>query len=60
MNSDKLIDVLGYNPFQPWPVGEELVPTDRQWHFQRPAGEHGSFDWLAARLYSYPSQRRAI
>lgn len=54
MNSDKLIAALGYNPFRPWPVGEELVPTDRRWHFHRPAGEPGSLDWLAARLYRYP------
>jgi dTDP-4-dehydrorhamnose reductase len=54
MNSDKLIAVLGYNPFQPWPVGDELVPTDRRWHFHRPVEEGGSFDRLAARLYRYP------
>jgi dTDP-4-dehydrorhamnose reductase len=54
MNSDKLIAALGHNPFQPWPVGEELVPTDRRWHFHRPADESGSLAWLAARLYRYP------
>jgi dTDP-4-dehydrorhamnose reductase len=54
MNSDKLIAALGYNPFQPWPVGEELVPTDRCWHFHRATDEPGSLAWLAARLYRYP------
>jgi dTDP-4-dehydrorhamnose reductase len=60
MNSDKLIAALGHNPFQPWPLGEELVPTDRRWHFHRPAGELGSFEWLAARLFRYPSPRRNV
>jgi dTDP-4-dehydrorhamnose reductase len=54
MNSGKLLAALGHNPFCPWPVGDELVPTDRRWHFHRPAGEAGSLDWLAARLYRYP------
>jgi dTDP-4-dehydrorhamnose reductase len=54
MNSDKLIAALGHNPFQPWPVGDDFVPTDREWHFRRSAGEPGSLDWLAARLYRYP------
>ncbi|HEY7312784.1 MAG TPA: sugar nucleotide-binding protein [Gemmataceae bacterium] len=54
MNSGKLIAALGHNPFRPWPVGDELVPTDRRWHFHRPAEEAGSPAWLAARLYRYP------
>ena len=41
MNSGKLIAALGGDPFQPWPVGEELLPTDREWHFTRPADERG-------------------
>lgn len=57
MNTAKLIAALGYNPFQPWPVGDELVPCDRRWHFQRSEEEPGSFDWLKARLYRYPPWR---
>ena len=60
MNSGKLIAELGHNPFQPWPLGDEFVPTDRRWHFQRPSGEPGSFDWLAARLYRYPSPQKQV
>lgn len=55
MNSDKLITALGFNPFQPWPVGEELVPNHRRWHYERPTEEPGSLEWLAARLYRYPA-----
>jgi dTDP-4-dehydrorhamnose reductase len=57
MNTDNLIATLGHNPFQPWPVGDELVPSDRHWHFHRPADELGSFDRLAARLYRYTPPR---
>jgi dTDP-4-dehydrorhamnose reductase len=55
MDSRKVLAALGGNPFRPWPVGGELFPTDRQWHFQRLPGEGGSFDRLAARLYRYPA-----
>ena len=51
MNSGKLYAALGGNPFQPWPVGEELLPTDREWHFTRPMDELGGAGWLAERLY---------
>src|SRR5438876_4932994 len=54
MNSAKLTALLGQNPFRPWPVGEDLFPTDRHWHHERPADEPGSPALLAARLYRYP------
>jgi dTDP-4-dehydrorhamnose reductase len=54
MNSGKLIALLGGDPFHPWPAGEELVPTDRDWHFRREPGWPGSFALLAARLYRPP------
>jgi dTDP-4-dehydrorhamnose reductase len=38
MDSGKLIAALGGNPFRAWPVGDELFPTDRRWHFARPTG----------------------
>jgi dTDP-4-dehydrorhamnose reductase len=53
MNSGKLYAALGGDPFQPWPVGEELWPTDREWHFMRPTHEVGGAGWLAERLYRY-------
>lgn len=42
MDSSKLIRTLGYNPFDPWPLDDALVPTHREWHRERPAGEDGS------------------
>ena len=56
MNSAKLIAALGGDPFRPWPVGDELFPTDRHWHFTRPADEPGGPACLAARLYRYPAR----
>jgi dTDP-4-dehydrorhamnose reductase len=54
MKTDNMIASLGDNVIQPWPVGDELVPTDRRWHFDRSTEEPGSLEWLAARLYHYP------
>lgn len=50
--SDKLIALLRRHPLQAWPVGDDLLPTDRQWHFHRPVP--GSVTRIVARLYRYP------
>jgi dTDP-4-dehydrorhamnose reductase len=54
MCSDKLVNLLGNNPLRPWPLGEDLLPNDRQWHFHRPESEQGSLERIAERLYHYP------
>jgi dTDP-4-dehydrorhamnose reductase len=59
MCSDKLIRLLGGNPFHPWPLGDDLVPTDRDWHFRRPAHWPGSRAFLETRLYRYPGAASA-
>ncbi len=38
MDSSKLSRALGYQPFDPWPLDEEHVPTHREWHFEGPRG----------------------
>ncbi len=53
MCSDKLIRAMGYNPFRPWPLGDDLQPADRLWHFQRRLEEKGSMESIADRLYTY-------
>jgi dTDP-4-dehydrorhamnose reductase len=53
MCSGKLIALLGHNPFRPWPVGEDLVPPNRAWHFHRPASQPGCFQDIVERLYHY-------
>jgi dTDP-4-dehydrorhamnose reductase len=55
MCSDKLIRVMGANPLREWPVGDDLWPTSRLWHLNRPQGEHGSIQRIAERLYHYPA-----
>ena len=59
MDSGKLRCLLGTDPFRPWPVGEELFPTGRHWHFDRLPGERGSAHSLVERLYQYASAGRA-
>jgi dTDP-4-dehydrorhamnose reductase len=55
MNSAKLCAELGEQPFQPWPLGEDLQPTHRDWHFERPTAEPRSIEEIARRLYRYPA-----
>lgn len=53
MANEKLVAALGRKPFVPWPYFEELVPTDRQWHYQRP-GFVGSPELVRRLLYCRP------
>lgn len=39
MDCTKLIHALGFDPFDPWPYCDSLVPTHHDWHRERPAGE---------------------
>lgn len=54
MDSSKLAVALGYQPFHAWPYDESLVPTHAEWHYERPAHERGSAEWLAEVLYRNP------
>ena len=51
MDSSKLARELGYEPFDPWPLDEQHVPTHREWHFE---GPRGSPQLLADMLYRNP------
>lgn len=57
MDSSKLRQALGYEPFHPWPFDQRLTPTHREWHFERSADEPGSPAWLAEVLYRNPRRR---
>lgn len=59
MNSDKLAAALGYTPFTSWPWFDEHVPTGRDWHNDRPAGERGSPEFLAEVLYHNPARSKS-
>jgi len=52
--SQKLIDTIGYAPFDPWPLEEGHVPADREWHFRDHQGHRGSPALLAKVLYRNP------
>lgn len=54
MCSQKLIDAIGHQPFDPWPLDERYVPTDREWHHCAEASERGSPALLAQVLYRNP------
>jgi dTDP-4-dehydrorhamnose reductase len=50
LDSSKLADELGGDPFSPWPADPRLVPTSREWHFDR-SGFAGSRRDLERLLY---------
>ena len=56
MDSTKLTRALGYDPFDPWPLDDDHVPTHRDWHFE---GVRGSPELLAEVLYRNPRLPRA-
>jgi dTDP-4-dehydrorhamnose reductase len=51
LDSTRLRCALGYDPFDPWPLDDEHVPTHLQWHFE---GPRGSPELLADVLYRNP------
>lgn len=55
MDSSKLKRDLGYDPFDPWPLCDEHVPSDRDWHFRRDTFA-GSPELLAEVLYRNPKR----
>ena len=56
MCSAKLERALRTDPLRSWPVGEELFPTDKYWHFARPPGEPASLQRVVERLYRYAAK----
>jgi dTDP-4-dehydrorhamnose reductase len=55
MDGAKLRSLLGGEAFKSWPVGADLWPTSRAWHFERLADEGNGPERLRARLYRYPT-----
>ncbi|MCA9257813.1 MAG: sugar nucleotide-binding protein [Planctomycetales bacterium] len=53
MDSSRLEEVLGRQPFTPWPADPQWIPDDRQWHFRRD-GQLGSPQLLSEILYRNP------
>jgi dTDP-4-dehydrorhamnose reductase len=59
MNSRALAEALGHDALlDAWPHDPALVPTHRQWHFER-NGTPGSRDLLAQILYRNPRRQSA-
>ena len=56
MDSSKLAQALGYEPFDPWPLDERFVPTHDRWHFERDDDWTGSRELLAEVLYRNPGR----
>ncbi|MEZ6094926.1 MAG: sugar nucleotide-binding protein [Pirellulaceae bacterium] len=59
MNSASLRNELNREPFAPWPYFDELVPTDREWHFRRDDFQ-GSPQLLQRLLYQRPKANETL
>ena len=57
MDSSKLAKALGYQPFDPWPLDDQLVPTHRDWHHERPSNAPYSAEYLQRVLHRNPGRR---
>jgi dTDP-4-dehydrorhamnose reductase len=55
LDSSKLSAALGFDPFDPWPLPDEFMPTHAEWHFER-GGFRGSKELLAEALYRNPGK----
>ncbi len=53
LDSTALDRKLGGDPFDPWPLDDEHLPTHRDWHYER-NGAGGSPELLARGLYRNP------
>ncbi len=60
MDSSRLRQALGFEPFHPWPYDERFMPTDAEWHFDRSSDWQGSPEMLQAVLCQNPLRRLAI
>lgn len=58
--SDKLSSVLAAPPFDPWPLDEELVPTDRDWHYRTDGSRKVAPEAIAELLYRNQRRRSAM
>ena len=56
MDSRKLAKALGYQPFDPWPLDDQLVPTHRDWHHERPSNAPYSPQYLQRVLHRNPGR----
>ncbi len=53
MNSRRLAEALGFEPFSPWPWSDEWVPDGPRWHYAHPKSR-GSPELLQRILYRNP------
>lgn len=54
MDSSKLIEALGYQPFDPWPFPADLIPNHRDWHLKQEEF-NGSQKRVSELLYQNPN-----
>lgn len=53
MDSQKLSNLIGFEPFAKWPLNPQFVPEDRSWHYNCP--NSGSENHISEQLYFRPT-----
>lgn len=56
LDSSKLNDTLGYDPFDPWPYHDWMIPETRDWHRRSPLPIQGSESEIHGLLYRNPGR----
>lgn len=51
LDSSKLAATLGHQPFDPWPIDADFVPSHRDWHYSREDDFAGSSQKIHEMLY---------
>ena len=59
LDSSKLRDTLGFSPFDPWPLNDDLAPDDVQWHHQS-SHPPGSEQLVRELLYRHPEREGLV
>ena len=54
MRSTKLIEAIGFSPFDAWPFDDRWNPTHREWHYDRGSDDENSAELLERILYMNP------
>jgi dTDP-4-dehydrorhamnose reductase len=60
LDSTRLAETLGYQPFDPWPLESLWIPSDLDWHFDREDSPAGGTDLVHRLLYRNESRPDVI
>ena len=60
LNSNRLIEKLGFKPFDAWPAKGLYLPTSQNWHYETDITIKGSPELLKSILYKNPNEENYL